>query len=70
MPARRRSWCGCRRTARTRLTIIAYTAEPGSPARQALDLLASRTNTPDNLRVPQEHTDLAGGTPPPIRSEQ
>jgi transcriptional regulator with XRE-family HTH domain len=29
------------------LTIVAYTAEPGSPAQQALDLLASWTSTPD-----------------------
>jgi transcriptional regulator with XRE-family HTH domain len=29
------------------LSIIAYTAEPGSPSRQALDLLASWTATPD-----------------------
>jgi transcriptional regulator with XRE-family HTH domain len=29
------------------LTIVAYTAEAGSPARQALDLLASWTATPD-----------------------
>jgi MmyB-like transcription regulator ligand binding domain len=27
-------------------TIVAYTAEPGSPAQQALDLLASWTSTP------------------------
>jgi transcriptional regulator with XRE-family HTH domain len=30
------------------LTIVAYTAEPGSPAQQALDLLASWTSTPDH----------------------
>jgi transcriptional regulator with XRE-family HTH domain len=29
------------------LTIVAYTAQPGSPAQQALDLLASWTSAPD-----------------------
>lgn len=29
------------------LTIVAYTAEPGSPSQEALDLLASWTATPD-----------------------
>jgi hypothetical protein len=33
------------------LTIVAYTAEAGSPAQQALDLLASWTATPDQAPV-------------------
>jgi hypothetical protein len=37
------------------LTIVAYTADPGSPARQALDLLASWTATPE--RTPAVTTD-------------
>jgi transcriptional regulator with XRE-family HTH domain len=51
------------------LTIIAYTAEPDSPARQALDLLASWAATPDDLRATQGRTDLVDGTPPPISSD-
>jgi hypothetical protein len=31
------------------LTIIAYTAEPGSPSQQALDVLASWAKAPGNL---------------------
>lgn len=33
------------------LTIVAYTAEAGSPSQQALDLLASWTSTPDQART-------------------
>jgi len=52
------------------LTIIAYTAEPGSPARQALDLLASRAATPGNVSASQAgRTDPAAETPPPISSD-
>ncbi|HYY78315.1 MAG TPA: helix-turn-helix transcriptional regulator [Actinomycetes bacterium] len=37
-------------------TIIAYTAEPGSPAQQALDLLVSWTSTPgEATAVPSNH---------------
>jgi transcriptional regulator with XRE-family HTH domain len=37
-------------------TIIAYGAEPGSPAQQALDLLASWTSTPgEATAVPSDH---------------
>ncbi|MGH3100475.1 MAG: transcriptional regulator, partial [Thermoleophilia bacterium] len=36
-------------------TIVAYGAEPGSPARHALDLLASWTSTPDQApAIPSE----------------
>jgi transcriptional regulator with XRE-family HTH domain len=51
------------------LTIIAYTAETGSPARQALDLLASLPATPGNVSATQGRTDLAAGAPPPISSD-
>jgi hypothetical protein len=36
-------------------TIVAYTAEPATPARHALDLLASWTSTPD--QAPAVTTD-------------
>jgi len=37
-------------------SIVAYTAEPGSPARQALDLLVSRASTPgEATAVPSDH---------------
>jgi len=37
-------------------SIVAYTAEPGSPARQALDLLASWASTPgETTAVPYDH---------------
>jgi transcriptional regulator with XRE-family HTH domain len=53
------------------LTIIAYTAEPGSPARQALDLLASWTATPDNVPTAQAgRTDRAAGTSRPVSSDR
>jgi transcriptional regulator with XRE-family HTH domain len=53
------------------LTIIAYTAEPGSPARQALGLLASRAATPDNVPAAQDgRTDLTAGAPPPTSTGQ
>ena len=52
------------------LTIIAYTAEPGSPTRQALDLLASWAATPGNVPAAQAgRTDPAAETPPPISSD-
>jgi transcriptional regulator with XRE-family HTH domain len=38
-------------------TIVAYTAEPGSPAQQALHLLASWTSTPDPARVVTSDSD-------------
>jgi hypothetical protein len=38
-------------------TIVAYTAEPGSPAQQAFDLLASWTSTPDPARVVTSDSD-------------
>ena len=41
----------------TGLTIVAYTAEPGSPARHALDLLASWTSTPDHPPAVTTDTD-------------
>jgi hypothetical protein len=53
------------------LAIIAYTAEPGSPARQALGLLASRAATPDNVPAAQDgRTDLTAGAPPPTSTGQ
>jgi transcriptional regulator with XRE-family HTH domain len=39
------------------LTIVAYTAEPDSPAREALDLLASWTATPDHPPAVTTDTD-------------
>ena len=52
------------------LTIIAYTAEPGSPARQALDLLASWAATTGNVPAAKaRRTDPPAGTPPPISSD-
>jgi transcriptional regulator with XRE-family HTH domain len=39
------------------LSIIAYTAEPGSPSRQALDLLASWTATPDQAPAVTAESD-------------
>jgi transcriptional regulator with XRE-family HTH domain len=39
------------------LTIVAYSAEPGSPARHALDLLASWTSTPDQAPAAIADTD-------------
>ena len=52
------------------LTIIAYTAEPGSPARRALDLLASWAATPDNVPAAQAgRTGLTARTPPPASSD-
>jgi transcriptional regulator with XRE-family HTH domain len=38
-------------------TIVAYTAEAGSPAQQALDLLASWTSTPDQTPTVTSDTD-------------
>jgi transcriptional regulator with XRE-family HTH domain len=52
------------------LTIIAYTAEPGSPARQALDLLASPIAPPANVSTTTARTDLSAGTPPPASTDQ
>ena len=52
------------------LTIIAYTAKPGSPAQQALDVLAAWAATPGNLPAAQPgRTDLAAGTPRPADSD-
>ncbi|HKO84954.1 MAG TPA: transcriptional regulator, partial [Actinomycetota bacterium] len=39
------------------LTIVAYTAEAGSPAQQGLDLLASWTSTPDQAPAAIVDTD-------------
>jgi transcriptional regulator with XRE-family HTH domain len=39
------------------LSIVAYTAEPGSPARHALDLLASWTSTPDQAPAVTSDSD-------------
>jgi transcriptional regulator with XRE-family HTH domain len=39
------------------LTIVAYSAEPGSPAGHALDLLASWTSTPDQAPAATAGTD-------------
>jgi transcriptional regulator with XRE-family HTH domain len=53
------------------LTIIAYTAKPGSPARQALDVLAAWAAIPGNVPAAQpERTDLAAGTPRPASSDR
>jgi hypothetical protein len=43
------------------LTIIAYSAEPGSPSQQAVGLLASWAATPGN--VPATPETLTAGTP-------
>jgi transcriptional regulator with XRE-family HTH domain len=51
------------------LTIIAYTAEPGSPARQALDLLASWATSPGNMPATQRRTDVPAGTSRPVSSD-
>jgi hypothetical protein len=52
------------------LTIIAYTAEPGSPARQALDLLADWATTPANAPTAQAgRTDPAAETRRPSSSD-
>lgn len=52
------------------LTIIAYTAEPGSPARQALDLLANWAATPGNVpTAPTGRTDLSTGAPRPVSND-
>ena len=39
------------------LSIVAYTAEPGSPARHALDLLASWSSTPDQAPAVTSDSD-------------
>jgi transcriptional regulator with XRE-family HTH domain len=39
------------------LSIVAYSAEPGSPARHALDLLASWTSTPDQASAVTADSD-------------
>ena len=53
------------------LTIIAYTAKPGSPAQHALDVLTAWAATPGNLPAAQpERTDLAAGTPRPASTGQ
>ena len=52
------------------LTLIAYTAETDSPARQALDLLASWAATTGNVPAAKaRRTDPPAGTPPPISSD-
>ena len=52
------------------LTVIAYTAEPGSPARQALDLLADWATTPGNAPTAQaRRPDPAAGPHRPISSD-
>ena len=43
------------------LTMSVYTAEPGSAAQQALDLLASWTATPDETGRPR-HGETSGGS--------
>ncbi len=53
------------------LTIIAYTAKPGSPAQQALDVLTTWAATPGNMLAAKPgRTDLAAGTPRPASSDQ
>jgi transcriptional regulator with XRE-family HTH domain len=46
------------------LTIIAYTAEPGSPARQALDLLAAWAATTGGVPAAQAHRSGRGNARP------
>jgi transcriptional regulator with XRE-family HTH domain len=53
------------------LTIIAYTAKPGSPARQALDVLAAWAAAPGNAPATRTgRTSPAAGTPRPASSTQ
>jgi MmyB-like transcription regulator ligand binding domain len=39
------------------LSIVAYTADPGSPARHALDLLATWSSAPDQAPAPTADSD-------------
>ncbi len=46
-------------------SLLTYTAEPGSPTQDALNLLASWAAPADNLGVPQSTSDAADGVPSP-----
>ena len=48
-----------------RQSLLAYTAEPGSPTQDALNLLASWAATADGLGVPQSTRDAEDGVPSP-----
>jgi len=53
------------------LTIIAYTAKPGSPAQQALDVLVAWAAIPGNVPAAQPgRTDLGVGAQRPASSDQ
>ncbi|WP_308249461.1 MmyB family transcriptional regulator [Nocardioides jiangsuensis] len=48
-----------------RQNLLAYTAEPGSPTQDALNLLASWAATADSLGVPQSTSATEDGVPSP-----
>jgi hypothetical protein len=46
-------------------SLLTYTADPGSPTQDALNLLASWAATADSLDVPQLTSDAEDGVPYP-----